>query len=184
MEALHNESKVCGVNVRHEDRWLFDYRGVTVEVVSRPAYEIFTGAATMWTYYVHAREQMFQADDVPSVFIPPNGKMKHYPYEYMRSAWADVDFHGGVTFYNIVNCVPDRRVVKVGCDYGHLWDRECHYTLESVVGDAKRTVDSMHELFALNVYDWKVGGWHAPDTDRARELIAERDAAISRKDGE
>jgi len=66
------------------------------------------------TLYVH-----FNKSDFPNFQYPQNGY-------YYQSSFADIDFHGGVTFYE-ESIVNDKTFVKVGCDYQHLGDD--HYQL-------------------------------------------------------
>lgn len=102
----------------------------------------------MWNYYVIIHEDQLRPDDWAKVWLPVESRWKRSDghedpsYNEWSSVLYDGDFHGGVTLYEKHQQVDgDRRRIKVGCDYGHSWDRDVGYgyTLEMVTRDALNT---------------------------------------------
>lgn len=105
------------------------------------AYEIaFWGKGSMcdghgmWNYYIIIPEDQLRPEDWERVWLPVvrmnnwSGGRTSPAYNVYDSILNEGDFHGGITFYE-KSQTPDGdfRSIKVGCDYGHLWDREGGY---------------------------------------------------------
>lgn len=119
------------------------------------AYEItFWGEGTMcdgrgmWNYYITITEDQLRPEDWERVWLPVaavhnwSGGRTSPSYNEYDSILSEGDFHGGITFYEKRQAVDaDHRSIKVGCDYGHLWDREggYGYSVEYVQHDALNT---------------------------------------------
>ena len=105
-----------------------------------------------WCFYVLLDERMFANPEDWKLFDlpiqerkqPEGSTWRHFPYDDI----PDMLWHCGPTFGER-RTEFDRKtgrdfgVIKVGCDYNHLWDREAGYpyTLESVRQDAKACVE-------------------------------------------
>lgn len=138
--------------------WRENYRGVAISL-SHHGYmdgTEYPGAQAQpgtWCYYLHLMEEMFRPEDWSEMWVDEVSRDWGISYAYEN--FPDVDFHGGITFYERNNDGWDKakkqRIgrIKVGCDYAHLWNSEMGYpdTYESVLMDAKRTVDELLELF-------------------------------------
>lgn len=128
------------------------------------AYEIaFWGKGTMcdgagmWNYYVTIREAQLTPENWAKVWLPVQDSYTRSD-GYADPSYREYDsilevgnFHGGITFYEKKAQVDGtRRQVKVGCDYGHLWDAEAGYpySLTSVQRDALDTCSRLAK--ALN----------------------------------
>lgn len=102
--------------------------------------------AGMWNYYIYLLEQQLRPEDWERVWLPV-ARVYEWgggtpTYDEYHSVLSEGDFHGGITFYEKRAAVDrDQRSVKVGCDYGHLWDREggYGYRLEDIQRDALGT---------------------------------------------
>lgn len=102
----------------------------------------------MWNYYVTIPKDQLRPEDWERVWLPV-AQMHHrssgreWPsYDEYNSILQAGDFHGGITFYE-KGQTPDteHQWIKVGCDYGHAWDRDrgYGYSVEEVQRDALRT---------------------------------------------
>lgn len=101
----------------------------------------------IWCYYLIVSEEMY-----PHRWQDFAVREGEYGYDEPGPAWDNVQFDSEITF----SCsIPYKKrstgeridQVKVGCDYGHLWHEERGYpdTYQSVLSDARRTVDSLLE---------------------------------------
>lgn len=137
--------------------WREEHQGVSISL-SHHAYRDGTeyeGAEPTpgtWCYYLHLTEQMFRPDDWAKLWMPERETDWGIMHDYDR--FPDVDFRGGCTFYE-TGTIWDKhrkttlRTVKVGCDYGHSWDRDRGYpdTYKTVLHDAKHSIDRLLEQF-------------------------------------
>lgn len=102
----------------------------------------------MWNFYVIIPQDQLRPEDWERVWLPVvrthtlSGGRVMPIYDEYNSVLDDGDFHGGITFYEKRQSVDsNHRSIKVGCDYGHLWDSErgYGYTIEEVQRDALAT---------------------------------------------
>ncbi|MDA3779876.1 MAG: hypothetical protein PF487_06610 [Bacteroidales bacterium] len=55
---------------------------------------------------------------------------------------TELDWHGGLTWYSKEHGFDGSgKVIKIGCDYSHLWDEGQYYDLDQVKFDCKRTIE-------------------------------------------
>jgi len=143
--------------------WRREYRGVAYLIAwwGRSEYQP-TG---IWNMYLLLPEPMFPGDTFQRVLCPKKtttfaGREREV-YDYM--GFPDLaGFNGGVTYYDILSN-DEGRVVKVGCDYNHLWDGERGHpeNLDWVDRDARRAIDELHVLFpGLRVRCRYDHAWH------------------------
>lgn len=157
-------------------RWRSDYKDVGIELSFhgyRPPSEregMFSYGHGTWCYYIMLNELMFDATDWKKLrFFPHfNDDVSFEVYDYY--AFPDVEFHGGITFYEVTKHYNKHvkrhiEVVKAGCDYNHLWDGERGYpdTYESVLFDAERSVCELLKQFPnINYRCGYSGIWDSP----------------------
>lgn len=150
------------------------------------AYEIqFWGVGSMcdghgmWNYYITIGQDQLRPGDWEKAWLPVSDTWKRSDghedpsYAYWGSVLDDGDFHGGITFYEKRAQVDgDRRWVKVGCDYGHLWDRErgYEYTVDEVRRDALNTCRKLAELLRPFVRCGYSGQFFDPRFNMAPEV--------------
>ena len=103
--------------------WRDQYRDLTFRVVKW---------SVCWNYYIY-----IPIDDVPQEL---RLKIRDERF-YDTVLWDRYWWHGGCTHYSLI----DGRKVKVGCDYNHSFDQRVTYILESIVEDAKKTIDSIKD---------------------------------------
>jgi len=147
--------------------WRGTYRGVPFEVNN-----FSLGGDPKWTFYLHIYLDQMPEDIRERFWLEPDPPMEEfknrvfYPYNY-EPLINDLAWHHGCTFYEkIMGFDGARRVVKIGCDYNHLWDQERTYTLEAVSSDARRCIDSLYELIP-NIKKWCrwCGEFFVPEKD-------------------
>lgn len=190
--------------LRHAEEWWGDYRGIRYIVrslirkpwpqqVFHEDYVHADGFVREWTHYIALHENQVPEEHRSRFFLPHRieqltpGGSKYVLYDYSDSAFAHLEWHGGITYYGIECDIPGHRAVRAGCDYQHSWDDGCIYDLEDVEREAKRTIDSLWEqhpyLLVRCGYD---GSYHAPadmepcgDGWISKEGKAKRDAAVT-----
>lgn len=132
----------------------------------------FNDGAGQWRYYLILRpEQLGESFD--SVWLDgvinsmPSGR-KYVDHRYNESILSDLSWHGGISFYEKYQNpdMPEQRYVRVGCDYGHIWDegQQHLYNRKYVEQEARETVVALHNMFPdllwRCTYD---GSWHPAD---------------------
>ena len=141
-------------------------------------------AKELWTHYIFICEQQVPEALRERFFLEPKLERiaDHCPerviYHYADSALADLEWHCGITYYDLVCAVPGHRVLKAGCDYQHLYDDGMSYNEAWVIHEAKQTIDSLwDQLPSLLVRDWKTGEWVTPEKATPENAIAAPSAA-------
>lgn len=106
----------------------------------------------IWCYYLLLDERMFEKSDWKKLCFKPKKTEYGLNYDYHR--FPDVNFHGGITFYEVDEHYDHKtsktfKSVKAGCDYNHLWDHEGGYSdnYDSVLYDAQRSVFRLLKQF-------------------------------------
>jgi len=137
--------------------WDFQHKGFRLRVAHH-AISVFKPHG-IWCYYIYLPENMFQNPDDFAKFNLPSelkelfgGFYESFPYDET----PDINWHGGVT-YGMVSSMVCRRtgkklaVVKLGCDYAHFADDDNDYSLGSVKADAEASIDTLCEMFPVNL---------------------------------
>jgi len=128
----------------YKETWKGEYKGVAFEVMHW---------RLGWNYYL-----LIPAEQLPKE-IQPKFNLRSRTYklsddgrEYIAFDYggapiiSDLDWHGGITLYEKTRDERGKVVgYRLGCDYMHLWDENRTYYLESVVLDAKRSIDVLWE---------------------------------------
>lgn len=131
-------------------RWFGDYKGVDFEInnLTSSPNDIYPSGETHWTYYLHLRLNGIPEENDPDSYWlerKKNGTYRYYAY-YKHSVMSDLDWHGGITWYSKERGFDgEERVIKIGCDYSHLWDEGYYHDLEDVKNDCKRTIERFLE---------------------------------------
>lgn len=125
-------------------RWFGEHDGVKYEIDN---WEREYDGYDCWTYYIYLFIGRIPKD-YKSFWLRGrrSGSMIVYNY-YKHPIINELDFHGGCTWYSKESGFDgDRKTIKIGCDYSHLWDENRYYTLESVPDDVLRTIEKFREL--------------------------------------
>ena len=103
-----------------------------------------------WNYYLHLILSKFKDKELTETLWLPDVEMRITPtspirvtHDYYSNPFlSSLEMHGGITFYE--KQVHDKeRVIKVGCDFQHLYDDMAHWNLESVTTDMTHCIDEM-----------------------------------------
>lgn len=136
------------------------YRGVRFEIKETDHIDSFTKQPKKsWCHYIILNlDEQLEKEVADKFWLEPqqNPFMKGPSYSYNEGLVGELEFHGGCTYYSKESKVDDtRRIVKIGCDYQHLWDEGMRYTVESVYLEVKQTIESLYSL----VGDVKFRSW-------------------------
>lgn len=109
-----------------------------------------------WNYYVYLHERALS--NFNDFWLEPEvkefsiGGTKYISYDYYSSPLNNIDWHGGITFWEGHNLlIPGQRAIQIGCDYSHLFDQErgYDYELTDVLSDCLRTIEQIHPLLSF-----------------------------------
>lgn len=149
--------KICRV-------WTGVHNGVRFEI-NNYAYEDGK-PLDKWTHYLWIRlDEQLSKEVADSLWLKPrpermrpNGKV-WVTYDYYDSPIRKIVFHGGCTWYSKESTEDDPlRVIKVGCDYQHIWDEGKNYTLDYVYEQVKLSIMSFHIHFGpIKIRSWGDG---------------------------
>lgn len=151
----------------------FEYRGIVAEIAhphgelpeetrERYGHQYSYG----WCLYLYLRLERFVdqrlaetlwLEPVCTRFTPVSPERWHYDYD--RQPWFhDIPLHWGMTYYDR-ECSPDpsHRVIKIGCDYRHLDDRDESYDVRSLTCDAMTAIDAIYDLLHGGYLRWCSG---------------------------
>lgn len=148
-------------SLEHSHIWRGDHKGLRFEIVHWGLEDGPNGPTKgrgHWNFYVFIPEQ--KVENFGELWINPeiayftegNPSSAYLRYEGDYSSPLNVDgWNGGITYWEGNNNIPFKRWIKVGCDYGHLWDMERGFpaTLQSVLGDCVRTINNLLEVVKL-----------------------------------
>lgn len=151
-------------------RWRGEYQGIAYEL-SWHGKSSYTPEGT-WCYYLLLSQEQFNPEDWQRLRLDHEDRQyyadgpwhRHWRYD----DFPDLDAHGGWTFGELtVHLGRDGREyehVKIGCDYGHLWDRESGYChgKTAIEQDAKHSIDLLCTMFPRRklrcAYSGRFGG--------------------------
>ena len=146
------------IKKKETDVWFGEYLGVRFEINhwETPPNEFEPNGRDHWTYYLIIElDKIPEDNDRESYWLEPqkDDKFSWTSYEYYNHpVLANLDWHGGPTWYSKEAGIDNTpRVIKIGCDYQHLWDEGMTYNVDMVQGDVKRSI----ECFITAVPDYK-----------------------------
>lgn len=101
------------------------------------------GGEEFWNYYIFLIEKQIP-DGFKSAWLKGRRDGRHVFYDYYKSWISDLDWHMGCTFYEKISGFDGAdKVIKVGCDYAHLYDEGRHYELNDIETDAFNCIQSL-----------------------------------------
>lgn len=141
---MNNNLRVC-IN------WTAEYRDI--------GFEIANWDGNKWAYYLYIRLDQMPAELRKEFWLAPKFS-EVFPnrvfYDYKNSVFSDLDWHGGITYYEKragFDGAP--RVVKIGCDYQHFFDNG-YYDVDVLLADVMHTIDLLHIKFP-GIMAWCIG---------------------------
>lgn len=138
-------------------KWTEDYKGFIIEVclIERPVpeevLEISSNFRTSWytSYFIVLKRKVSPEVWEKILLFPVSSEhYKNAHFDYFTGITGDIEFHGGITYYDQLYSVELNEVygIKLGCDYNHYWDENKEYNLEEIFQDIKNSVDSFLRL--------------------------------------
>jgi len=135
------------LSIKESHHWHFIYRGITIEIIQhwREDYDYPGTKKELWNYYLIMREDQIP-EEKRSQFICTKVVSQYgsWYYNYYQSALADLDWHGGITFYELLSA-ESPKIFKAGCDFDHIWNHGHKYNVDYIMAAAKNTVDDLWE---------------------------------------
>ena len=121
-------------------RWFGEYKGIGFEINNftiNGSSILNTKDKDSWTYYLIINLNRVDRQTAENLWL--DSENRYYYSDQIMS----IDLHGGCTYYSkIAGFDKDDKVVKIGCDYQHIWDEGHKYDIDYVLGDVKNSVNS------------------------------------------
>ena len=126
--------------------WEGSYNGISFEINRFKSKDIDGNDKYSWCHYIFVNLDRIPDETIAKSFWL-KGKVlfsNRISYDYYKAKWCDViDFHGGCTWYSKESGFDGSpKIVKIGCDYQHLWDEGFEYDLGYVESEVLRTIES------------------------------------------
>lgn len=141
-------------------KWSGQHNNLSFEIVhwgvERASSHSLNNGKGCWNYYVYLSES--KIENFSSFWLEQEikefsvGGTKYLHCDYYNSPLSDVYWHGGVTLWEPLNeRLLGQRIIKIGCDYSHLFDQEngYDYTLEDVYSDCIHTIEELQALLVF-----------------------------------
>jgi hypothetical protein len=122
------------------EQWSGTYRGISYTIKTWNIESI----GKCWAYYLNINVQQIPEWDI---WLDEVEFGRHASYDYYNSPLSNLDWHGGITYYEKSGGYADfgHRGVTVGCDYQHLWDEHRSFDENILQADAMACIDSLWE---------------------------------------
>lgn len=122
--------------------WIGTYKGVGFEIKNwqTPPNIIAPNKKDHWTYYLHICLDEIPKENNPDSYWLKGREDEHFHfvfYDYHEhDVLSQLNWHGGITYYAKISGFDGaKKVIKVGCDYMHIWDEGKDYDLDMVESD-------------------------------------------------
>jgi len=156
--------------LEYKEEWRGEHEGITFLISRHSNHD----RESCWCFYILLPIEAIPEAERGAWVVEADMDVKPWArYDYTESRWADLVWHGGITYYDCM----DGEVIKAGCDYSHLFDEGCHYDVEELAHDARACIDSLRERLAVRWRSNWDGSWHATEADLDAHDLAKREAA-------
>lgn len=151
------------MKLNHKDIWSFIYRGISVEIVHWGVSDYCPKGK--WNLYLYINTDNIGNKELKKTFLPKlekvswGGKNNKIYDIYSCSLANGLDLHGGVTYLNVEN-VNGRKILKVGCDYSHLYDDLKTWNENILANHGMAAVNKLHELTNILIFCSGHGGFY------------------------
>lgn len=142
-------------DLQHSETWRGKSSRLPFEIhrwgLVRGAFPPMNDGRGCWNYYIYLLERdvanfsAFWLDGVVKSYSDIPGSSRYIDYDYLSSPLDVCTWHGGLTFWE-QSGLDGQRVIKMGCDYNHLYDQYRSYDLDCVLYN---TLDTITELLPL-----------------------------------
>ena len=131
-------------DLSHLDTWTGMYNGIFLKIVKHIT-KYYN--KDRWCYYISWNKDRLNPE-VFNILIDGVIETRFYYCTYEKSPLYNLYWHGGATYGKLIrNEEGIIHVIEIGCDYSHLWDEGCVYTLDELLHDAKKTIDNFIEEY-------------------------------------
>jgi len=145
------------MEVRSKTVWNGKYDGVNFEIQN---FKI--GERPSWTFYFYLYLNRIPDKKLSNSFWLKPKKYKsqfseriYYDYN-SHPIISEIEWHCGCTWYSKeAGFDGEGKAIKIGCDYGHLYDEEMVYRIEDIQRDAIEAIKSFRKLLP----DYKYWCW-------------------------
>ena len=149
------------INIAH--KFTGKYKGINFEISHHGIGEEYRPEGT-WCYYLIIDENQFTEEYLDDFILKPDTDNKYcrLSYNYYDTKIADLDWHGGITFYSKLGGLDGGSLsIKIGCDYAHLYDEGRSYGVDHILCDVERTINKMLDLFPdIKIRSFYYGGFY------------------------
>ena len=133
--------------LRESTVWQGTYKGINFKIAKSAGIDKVWKAS--WVYYIYLHLNQFTDKEFAEKLwleqkFDEKGRLW---FNYMSSAAAQVELHGGITYYRR----HEPKVVELGCDFQHYCDEGRQYDLEDVYREVRNSIDSVHGLSEYQV---------------------------------
>lgn len=143
--------------LRHSDKWTISYQDTfSIEIINWG--KCPDNKEGTWNYYVTIPERVLGPKfkdlwlpDIKSRYSKAGNEHLIHDYESEPFSSYEMEWHGGVTFYEKVGSVEGHRAVKLGCDFAHYNDIGQQYSLTEVYNEAYHTAEKLFELYKNDI---------------------------------
>jgi hypothetical protein len=106
------------------------------------------GDMTCWNYYLNIKAKQLSEETLKEATLHSDPTSSYPRCDYENGIFADLDWHGGITFYEKIYDSEGRlEGFKVGCDYQHYFDQKRNYTYDMILDDCFHSIDKLWEKF-------------------------------------
>jgi hypothetical protein len=142
--------------MREKKVWTGSYKGIGFEIDNwkTPPNSIDLNGQDHWTYYLYLHIDRIPEENDPNSYWLKGEKQKSYvSYNYNdHGVINNIEWHGGITWYSKESGFDGgNKIIKVGCDYSHIWDEGYSYNADMLEHDVKKAIDS----FLVSVPNYK-----------------------------
>ena len=121
-----------------KEEWAGEHRGIRCKVVRHRALLNPT-----WCYYIYLPKEQIPTEYQRKFFISGD------KYYFDCPIISNLDWHGGITYYEKEYTDGKLVGVEMGCDYAHAFDDNKHYELPNILEDMRHSVDVLRDSVPL-----------------------------------
>jgi hypothetical protein len=138
---MNKDEVITAATLNHCDVWTGRYRGIFLKI----------NKATNWCYYITWNKRRMD-NSIFNQLTAGITENNYFSCNYLDSPLATLRWHGGASFGKLFRDEnAELQAIEIGCDYNHIWDEGEYYCLDSVLENAKSTIDD----FINNYPDWQ-----------------------------
>lgn len=147
------------------------YKGINFEISHHGMGEEYRPEG-IWCYYLLIHEKQLPEEYRKDFILEPvfndKGRLSH---DYYETRISDLDWHCGITYYSKEGGADGEKIIiKMGCDYGHLYDENQSYNESILQTDVENTIDILFNMFPdIKIRSSYYGGYFKPNEGEFNE---------------